>query len=101
MLYHFVLGLPADASDEDIRRRYLELVKKHPPEKSKVRFQQITHAYEAIRTHRQRIEARIFGTGDSGDFEEHLHLLAGGRAILRRRVGLEELFEAERKCGKP
>ena len=32
------LGLPTDATDEQIRRRYLELVRQNPPEQNPERF---------------------------------------------------------------
>jgi curved DNA-binding protein CbpA len=41
------LGLPTGASDNEIRTRYLELVKQFPPERSPDRFRQIHAAYEA------------------------------------------------------
>jgi curved DNA-binding protein CbpA len=42
-----VLGLPRHASEHDVRRRYLELVRAHPPERDPARFQQIHAAYKA------------------------------------------------------
>lgn len=44
-----VLGLAIDASEEEIRKRYLELVKQFPPERDAVRFQQIQRAYDDCR----------------------------------------------------
>ncbi len=43
------LGLPADASAELVRSRYLELVKKFPPEREPDKFRQLQAAYEAAR----------------------------------------------------
>jgi hypothetical protein len=42
-----VLGLPRHASETDVRARYLELVREHPPERDPSRFQQIHAAYQA------------------------------------------------------
>ena len=42
-----VLGLPPGASEQDIRRRYLELVRQSPPERDPVRFREIHAAYQA------------------------------------------------------
>ncbi len=42
-----VLGLPRHASEQDVRRRYLELVREFPPERDPARFQQIHAAYKA------------------------------------------------------
>ncbi len=41
-----VLGLPSDASEEVVRARYLELVKKHPPDREPEKFQSIQDAYD-------------------------------------------------------
>jgi hypothetical protein len=42
-----ILGLPRDASEQDVRRRYLELVREFPPEQNPTRFQEIHAAYKA------------------------------------------------------
>ncbi|MCD0462476.1 J domain-containing protein [Roseiconus lacunae] len=42
-----VLGLPANADESDVRARYLDLVKKHPPERDPETFRQIRAAFEA------------------------------------------------------
>lgn len=44
---HLVLGLRPDASEEQVRRRYLELVKQYPPEREPDRFREIHQAYQA------------------------------------------------------
>ncbi|QDU61948.1 Chaperone protein DnaJ [Planctomycetes bacterium Pan216] len=43
------LGLPRIASEEQIRSRYLELVKQFPPEREPQKFREIRAAYEAVR----------------------------------------------------
>ena len=43
-----VLGLPRNASEQQVRQRYLELVREFPPERDPVRFQQIYAAYKSI-----------------------------------------------------
>ncbi len=42
-----VLGVPPTASEDDVRARYLELVRQHPPESEPEKFQQIHRAYQA------------------------------------------------------
>ncbi len=44
-----VLGIAMDATEEDVRNRYLELVKKFPPEREPEKFREIQSAYEAAR----------------------------------------------------
>ncbi len=41
-----VLGLRQDAGEQDIRARYLELVKRHTPESDPEKFREIRDAYE-------------------------------------------------------
>lgn len=44
---HHVLGLSSDATEADLRARYLELVKAFPPERDPDKFREIRAAYEA------------------------------------------------------
>lgn len=58
---HEVLGLPADADEEQVRQRYLELVRLHPPDQDPVRFAEIRSAYDQLRDPTTRIERVLFG----------------------------------------
>jgi curved DNA-binding protein CbpA len=64
-----VLGLERSADEAEVRRRYLELVRQHPPDRSPERFAAIREAYEQLRDPAVRLEAQIFRveTGDSLD----------------------------------
>jgi hypothetical protein len=42
-----VLGLPPGAGEQDVRARYLELVREFPPERDPARFQEIHAAYQS------------------------------------------------------
>ncbi len=44
-----VLGLPPGADQDRVRARYLELVKRHPPERDPEKFRELHRAYEAAR----------------------------------------------------
>ncbi len=93
MTYYLRLGLLPDASDEDIRNSYLQLVKRHTPEKDPERFRQITEAYEAIKDVQNRVRGKIFGALTIRDYEGALLSLAKAREVKRRRVGLQDLFK--------
>lgn len=54
-----VLGLSMEADDGEIRRRYLELVKKHTPERDPEGFQRVNLAYEQLKDRYQRWTARL------------------------------------------
>src|SRR6056297_1174450 len=43
-----VLGVIGEASEEEIRKRYLELIRLHPPDREPERFRQIHEAYQRI-----------------------------------------------------
>jgi curved DNA-binding protein CbpA len=44
-----VLGVPREASEEQIRARYLELVKQHPPDREPEKFREVRAAFEAAK----------------------------------------------------
>lgn len=92
MMALHILGLPADADEGTIRRRYLELVRKHPPERDPERFQRITAAYEAVRTRKRRIAEILFQEGLSMTPREQLRLLAEPSFPEPCRIGLAELL---------
>lgn len=54
--YYKVLGLRANASQESIKQRYIELVKSFPPETHAEQFEQIRRAYETLRNPVKRQE---------------------------------------------
>ena len=96
MLVHYlVLGLPLAASDEEIRQRYLQLVRENPPSRDPHRFAKIQSAYEALKDSRARIQTTIFGILEYPDFEKALRELVEARRPVRNRPGLKELLRAE------
>ncbi len=97
LLHYLTLGLNEDAGDEEIRDRYLSLVKRHTPEKDPEKFRRINEAYEAIKSRRRRIISRLFEGPPSGDGAESLRRIVAASDVKRRRVGLQELFAAERR----
>src|SRR3954469_17832060 len=64
-----VLGLDRTADAAAIRRRYLELVREHPPDRSPERFAAIRAAYDQLHDPAIRLGAQIFRveTSDSLD----------------------------------
>ncbi len=92
-----VLGVRRDASQEEIRRRYLALVRAHPPSREPERFQRITKAYEAIKSLRARVEGYLFGPVDYDTFDEAVADLESVADLRRRAPGLRELIEEEER----
>ena len=98
MLAHYlVLGLSPTVSQSEIRQRYLQLVRTHPPSRHPERFQQITAAYDALKDDRSRVETAIFGMARYGEFELALEALVQARPAGRKTPGLNTLLAAEGK----
>ena len=55
----FILGVDEDASDDEIKRRYLALVRSFPPDREPERFQTYRAAFEALHTERDRLAAKL------------------------------------------
>jgi hypothetical protein len=60
-----VLDVAEDADDETIQRRYLALVRQHPPEREPERFGEIRAAFEAVEGKRDRLRARLLTIHDA------------------------------------
>jgi hypothetical protein len=88
------LGLSHGADAETIRRRYLELVREYPPEKSPQRFSEIRAAYDQLRDPVFNLETRIFSVTATQSFES---LVAQMRPDIRsRRIPTELLLSLAR-----
>ena len=88
---HAVLDLPADADDEAIRRRYLELVRAYPPEHHAEKFAQVRAAYEALKDLNTRLRRRLFERGRQDSLDVLIEELACRSP--RRRVSLETMLK--------
>jgi curved DNA-binding protein CbpA len=85
-----VLGLAVDCDEEAIRRRYLELVRKFPPEQHPDRFAAIRLAYESLRDLSTALHYRIFEAGKKETMDAIIEELICRNS--RRRVSLEQLL---------
>ena len=85
-----VMGLPADANDETIRRRYLELVRQFSPEQHPEQFAAVRAAYENLKDLNTRLRYRLFEAGKN----ESVHALLEEIACQspRRRLSLTTLL---------
>jgi curved DNA-binding protein CbpA len=86
------LGIPPDADDEAIRRRYLELAREFTPEQHPERFAAVRGAYEKVKDIDARVRHRLFENGRDDTIESIIEE-AACRAP-RRRVGLQALLAA-------
>lgn len=78
-----VMGLGREATESQIRERYLELVRQYPPEREPQRFAEIRSAYEELRDPVRSLERRLFQPNVEDSFE-HLKIAVQQRMAARR-----------------
>jgi len=76
---HSILDVSPDADEAALRRRYLELVRRNPPEKCPRQFAEIREAYEQLRDPVKRLERQLFQVRGSESLDDVI-------AVLRSRV---------------
>ncbi len=84
-----ILGLGHDASEAEIRRRYLELVRQFPPEREPQKAAEIRAAYDALRDPLVRLEKQLFDVQSSRTFDS---LIDEHRPVVRGRRFPTELL---------
>lgn len=57
-----LLGVTPDAGDEEIRKAWLEKVRRFPPENAPDEFRMMREAYETISTRTKRLRHYLFST---------------------------------------
>lgn len=91
---YLILDLPLDAQDQEIRKKYLQLVKAYSPEKDPVKFQEITNAYESIKDKRSRVETSLFTALKDMEPQNTIRTLAASAKMTRLNPGLQTLLKA-------
>jgi curved DNA-binding protein CbpA len=79
-----VLGIDEHADDEEIKRRYLALVRAYPPDREPELFQAYRAAYEALADQRKRLEAKLLHTHDAALLRVKLLLLGSVQPLSSR-----------------
>jgi curved DNA-binding protein CbpA len=85
------LGLSIDADETQIRQRYLELVRSHPPDRDPERFAAVHAAYESLRDPAERIRSQLFTIQAKNDSIEAIASDVR-RKMLDMRLPLETLL---------
>ena len=84
------LGVRRDADDAAIRRKYLELVRRHSPERDPERFAEIRAAYDQLRDPIVSLKSRLFNMEVSQTLDD---LVAETRPNVRdHRIPTETLL---------
>ncbi len=91
-----VLELAADADDDAIRRRYLGLVRRFPPEQHPDRFAAVREAYESLRDLNTRLRHRLFEAGKKDTIDAMVEELAC--RSQRRLISLTTLLSTLRRA---
>lgn len=94
-----VLGLPADADDAAVRKRYLELTVQFPPEQHPEKFAAVRAAYEKVRTLDSRARHRLFERGTEDTIEAIIE--EAECTTPRPRPTLDQLLKAVLPADKP
>lgn len=89
-----IFGLPdqEDLTDEQVRQRYLILIRESPPEQKPAQFAAIRAAYEKIRTVHTRANYRLFNAGSEETLDQIIEEVEC--TMARPRPTLMQLFEA-------
>ena len=89
-----VLGLPRSASVDEVRARYVELVKQHPPDRDPEMFERVRDAYRAASDPLHAARWKLFGPPPLRDLDELVELLRRrGRPALGAEAWLAVLRE--------
>lgn len=61
-----------NATDETIRKAYMEAIKKHPPDRDPEMFEKIRNAYDLIDVEQKRIQIELFGLKNKNKLFEYM-----------------------------
>ena len=86
-----VLNVTFEDGDKVIRQRYLEAVRRYPPERHPKEFGRVREAYERIKNEESRLEFLLFECSCGETIEELLEEEECRKS--EKRVGLAELLK--------
>ncbi|MFH0945428.1 MAG: J domain-containing protein [Planctomycetota bacterium] len=88
-----ILGLSAEASDEEIRAAYLRKVKEYPPDRHPAEFERIRDAHELLRDPRRRADFLLLSADLERSIASLLDDMESGRQFAGPRPWLDVLKE--------
>jgi curved DNA-binding protein CbpA len=88
-----VLGIEAEAGEEEIRAAYLRKVKLYPPDRSPREFELVRDAYDLLRDPRRRMHGML----NAADPKQPLASLLDGRKGKRQFTGPEAWLAVSRE----
>ncbi|MEI8243089.1 MAG: J domain-containing protein [bacterium] len=94
MIYPYLtLDVPETATDEEVRRAYLQKIRVYSPEQNPDKFQQVCEAYELIKNELARTRLRLFGLPGMKPGAHMADLVPKPVAVERRRAGVSLWIE--------
>jgi len=92
-----LLGVPADAGEEQVRAAYLEQVRLHPPDRDPEAFERIRDAYEQLRDPIVRARRIMQGPDPTAPLHELIDDIPAPRRFVGPRLWLDTLKELREK----
>lgn len=86
-----VLGVSADAGEDEVRAAYLRKVREHPPERAPQEFERVRDAYAILSDPDRRIAARLFGIRPDAPFVSLLDAEKAAREFVGPEPWLDVL----------
>lgn len=95
---YLILRVSLRAGDAEIRRAYLDAIRKFPPEREPERFQTISHAYEQIRDEKSRLNYLLFDRVAPGAAPFEVFAKFCAAAPMEKPLDFEPMKEFLRSC---
>lgn len=92
-----ILGVEANATDDEIRAAYLARIAQFPPDRAPAEFERVRDAYELMRDPRGRARRLLFGRGLDWPLEK----LLGDQQAARTYAGPEPWLDALKASAPP
>lgn len=95
---YLILRVSPGASDAEIRRAYLDAIRRFPPEREPERFQTISQAYDQIRDEKSRLNHLLFDRASPGNTPIEVFLKFCSASPMEKPLDFEAMKAFLRSC---